>query len=230
MGEDGVAMPLLDRLGEGVAELGRQRRVVGKFRAFDRRLKPHLRRRQQHRELRPGQAQILLRAAEQFLVAVEALDGAVEAAALLQDFDDPDQLRQGARAAALGDRQRQRLQAVVLEHQSGDVVGHLGEQRVALLEAEPSLRHLAVQRDLDVDLVVRAIDAGTVVDEVGVDPPALPAELDPRRLGDAEIGALADRLDAKIGGVDADGVVAGVADFLLAFASRFHIGADAAEP
>ena len=48
-----------------------------------------------------------------------------------------------ARAAALGDRQRQRLQPVVLEHDLGDVVGHLGEQQVALLEAEPALDHLA---------------------------------------------------------------------------------------
>jgi hypothetical protein len=65
-----------------------------------------------------------------------------------------------ARAAALGDRQRQRLQPVVLEHQRGDLVGHLGEQQVALLEPEPALDHLPVERDLDVDLIIRTIDAG----------------------------------------------------------------------
>ena len=108
-----------------------------KLRAFDRRLQPHLGGREQHRQLGPGQAEILLGAAEQFLVAVEPLDRAVEPAALLEDLDHPDQLRQRPRAAALGDRQRQRLQPVVLEHERGDVVGHLGEQRVALLEAEP---------------------------------------------------------------------------------------------
>ena len=95
---------------------------------------------------------------------------------------------------------------------------------------EPAFEHLAVQRDLDVDLVVRAIDAGRIVDEVGVDPAAMLAELDPRGLGDAEIGALADRLDLEVRGVDADRVVAGIADLLLAFGARLHIGADAAEP
>ena len=174
--------------------------------------------------------EILLAAAEQLLVAVEPLDGAVEAAALLEDLDDADQLRQRPRAAALGDRQRQSLQPVVLEHDLADLFGHLGEQAVALFEFEPAFRHLAVERDLDVDLIVRAIDAGRIVDEVGVDAPALPAELDPGRLGDAEIGALADRLDAQVGGVDSDRVVGGVADLLLAFRLGLHIGADAAEP
>ena len=58
-----------------------------------------------------------------------------------------------------------------------------------------------------------------IVDEVGVDPAAVLAELDPRRLGDAEIGALADRLDAKLGGVDPDRVVAGIADLGVALAA-----------
>ena len=172
MGEDGVAVPLAHRPGEGVAELGRQRRIVGEFRRLDRRLQPHLGGRQQDRQLGPGQPQILLGAAEQLLVAVQPLDRAVELAALLEDLDDADELRQRPRAAPLGDRQRQRLQPIVLEHEPGDLVGHLGEQQVALLELEPPLGHLAVQRDLDVDLIVRAIDAGAIVDEVGVDPPA----------------------------------------------------------
>ena len=112
----------------------------------------------------------------------------------------------------LGDRQSERLQAIVLEHDRGDLVGHLGEQQIALLQLEPALDHLAVERDLDVDLIVRAIDAGAIVDEVGVDPAAVPAELDPAGLGDGEIGALADRLDPELGGVDPDRVVAGIAD------------------
>ena len=120
--------------------------------------------------------------------------------------------------AALGDRQGQRLQPIVLEHDRGDLVGHLGEEQVALLEREPPLGHLAVQRDLDVDLVVRAVDAGRIVDEVGVDPAAALRELDPAGLGDGEVGALADRLDAQLGGVDPDRVVAGIADLGLALA------------
>ena len=77
------------------------------------------------------------------------------------NLDHADQLRQRPRAAALGDRQGQRLQPVVLQHERRDLVGHLGEQaRCASSKLQPALDHLAVQRDLDVDLIVRAIDAG----------------------------------------------------------------------
>ena len=56
------------------------------------------------------------------------------------------------------------------------------------------------------------------------------AELDPAGLGDGEVGALADRLDAQLGGVDPDRVVAGIADLGMALAARLDVGADAAEP
>jgi hypothetical protein len=54
-------------------------------------------------------------------------------------------------------------------------------------QRQPPFPHLPVERDLDVHLLVRAIDAGAVVDEVGVDPAAALGELDPRRLGDARL-------------------------------------------
>ena len=170
--EDGVALALLHRLREGVAQFGRQRRILGDLAGLERRLQRHFRGGEEDGELGPGEAAILLRPAHQLLVRFEALDGAVEAAAFLEHLDRPDQRRQAGGAAALGDRQGQSLQAIVLEHELGDLVGHLGEQGVAVVEAEPAFRHLAVERDLDVDLVVRAVDAGRIVDEVGVDPPA----------------------------------------------------------
>ncbi len=56
------------------------------------------------------------------------------------------------------------------------------------------------------------VDAGRIVDDVGVDacrPPS--AALDAAALGEAEIGALADHLGAQVVGVDAHGVVGAVA-------------------
>ena len=44
---------------------------------------------------------------------------------------------------------------------------------------------IAVEQDLDVDLVVAAVDAGRVVDRVGVDEPAAERVLDPPALGEA---------------------------------------------
>ena len=149
----------------------------------------------------------------------EALDRAVEPAALLEHLDRPEQRRKAGGAAALGDRQGQGLEAVVLEHDRGDLVGHLGEQGVAVLEREPALGHLAVQRDLDVDLIVRAVDAGAELSmkSVLIRPPAAANSIR-AGLGDGEVGALADRLGAKLGAVDPDRVVAGIADLGVALA------------
>ena len=69
-----------------------------------------------------------------------------------------------------------------------------------------------VEQDLDVDLVVAAVDAGRVVDGVGVDQPAGEGVLDAAALGEPEVAALADHPAAQLGAVDAHGVVGAVAD------------------
>ena len=56
-----------------------------------------------------------------------------------------------------------------LQDVRGHVVGHVGEQLVALLDGQVAGGHHGVDEDLDVDLVVGAVDAGRVVDGVGVD-------------------------------------------------------------
>ena len=48
------------------------------------------------------------------------------------------------------------------------------------------------EQDLQVDLVIRAVDAGRVVDRVGVDAPAAVRVLDAAALGEAQVPALAD--------------------------------------
>ncbi len=92
------------------------------------------------------------------------------------------------------------------------------------------LLHRRAQQDLDVDLVVRGVDAGRVVDEVGIDAPARQRVLDAAELGDAEIGALADHAGAHLAPVDAQRVVGAVADLGMRLAVRLDVGADAAEP
>ena len=70
--------------------------------------------------------------------------------------------------------------------------------RVAVVRSEAPAALGDAQRDLDVDLVVGGVDAGRVVDGVGVEPDAAPRRLDPAELGAAEIGALADHLGAQL--------------------------------
>ena len=107
---------------------------------------------------------------------------------------------------------RQRLRTVVVEHQVGDLVGHLRQQLVALLDRHRAFGHHRAEQDLDVDLVVAAVDAGGVVDGVGVDEPAVQRVLDAAALGQAEVAALADHPAAQLGAVDAQAVVGPIAD------------------
>ena len=76
------------------------------------------------------------------------------------------------RAEVTSDGQRRVLRVVVAEDGDRDLVGHLPEQRGAAVGLELARVDHPVQRDLDVDLVVGGVDAGGVVDGVGVHPPA----------------------------------------------------------
>ena len=64
--------------------------------------------------------------------------------------------------------------------------------------------HERVEQDLDVDFDVRGVDAGGVVDEVGVEPAAGQRVLDAAALREAEVAAFADDLGAQLRAVDAD--------------------------
>ncbi len=91
-----------------------------------------------------------------------------------------------------------------------DILGDLGEQLVALGVAQLPAPHGEVEQDLQVDLVVRAVDARRVVDEVGVDQPALAAVaadvgvLDARAMGEAEVAALPHDPRPDLATIDAD--------------------------
>ena len=87
-----------------------------------------------------------------------------------------------------------------------------------------------VEQDLDVDLVVRGVDAGGVVDGVGVDVAAAQRVLDARLLREAEVRALADDAHAQLVGVDAERVVGAVACGGVILVARLDVRADAAEP
>ena len=131
---------------------------------------------------------------------------------------------------ATGDHQAERLGAVVLEHQLGDLVGHLEEELVALVGGQLASGHHVAEQDLDVDLVVAAIDTGRVVDRVGVDQAIGECVLDAAELREPEVPALGDHPAAQLRTVDPEGVVGAVADVGVGLAARLHVGPDAAVP
>ncbi len=122
------------------------------------------------------------------------------------------------------------LQVVVVEHLRAHVVRELGEQRVPRLRRDPSALDGQVDQDLEVDLVVRAVDPGGVVDRVRVDAPARERVLDAPGLRGAEVAALGDDAHAQLAAVDADRVVRAIADRVVRLVARLHEGADAAVP
>jgi hypothetical protein len=86
------------------------------------------------------------------------------------------------------------------------------------------------QKDLEVDLVVRAVDARRVVDEVGVDASAPGRVLDPRAAREAEVAALPHDAAAQLAGVDPDRVGRPVVRVPVALHGRLDHRADTAVP
>ncbi len=185
---------------------------------------------QQHRQLRTGQALATHLARGQFGIGRQELDLAIEQALLLQRADEVLLGTQALDAHPLHQADGLVLAVVVHQHQPGDLVGHRRQQLVALFDGELLGAHHVVEQDLDVDLVVGGINAGGVVDEVGVEQHAVMRGLDAAELGHAQVAALAHDLAAQLAAVDAQAVVGAVADIGVALAGRLYVGADAAVP
>jgi hypothetical protein len=133
-------------------------------------------------------------------------------------------------ALATSDGQRQSLRTVVVEHEFADLVGHLCEHVVALLHSERALCHRGAERDLDVHLVVAAVDAGGVVDGVGVDQPARQRVFHAAALGEAEVATLPHHLAPQFSTVHPQRIIGAVAHFGVRLGGGFHVRADAAVP
>ena len=125
---------------------------------------------------------------------------------------------------------RQVLAVIVEQHQALDLVGHVDQQFIALFQGELALLDGSVQQDLDVDLVIGGVDAGRVVDEVGVEQAAGLGKLDAPALGETQISTFADDPAAQLPAIDAQRVVAAIAAFAVAFRGGLDIDADAAVP
>ena len=120
------------------------------------------------------------------------------------------------------------LVLVVGQHQLTDLVGHRQQQLGAIVGVHFARGDQRVDQDLDVDLVVGAVDARGVVQRVGVDPAAGQIELDAAARRHAEVAAFADHLGAHLISVDAHRIVGAVTDVGVGFGLGLDVGADAA--
>ncbi len=240
LGADDLALQAMAAHGLAVL-LGQQRRegglhlagevVVVRHQGFEQRfLEVDLAVGDQHRQLGTGQTLAVGEALVEFLVAGQELQGTVQLAGGFESGDQALVLADALAGAALGQGEGLGLLVVVAEHQVGDGVGHLRQQGVALLAGHVAGRDDLTQQDLDVHLVVGAVHATGVVDEVGVAGTAGEAEFHAAELGHAQVAALAHHLGAQFAAVHAQGVVGLVADVGVAFLAGLDVGADTAVP
>ena len=149
---------------------------------------------EQHRALRRSEAGLRRLARSQLLVGRQKFDCAVELADLFQVFDEADL---GIQRHPFAHAQRLRLEIIVAQNQHTDFVGHFREQLVALFAAHSSFGDHRIEQYLDVDLVVRAVDAGGIVNRVGVDLAAVQRVFDAPELGETEISSFGNHLATK---------------------------------
>ncbi len=185
--------------------------------------------RDEHREQVSRQALAGREPTTQLLVGWDVLGRAIER--LLVEIRQQIEERLAVLAAAQPlHRQQRALQVVVLHARRADLLRELAQQRVAALARDHARLHERREQDLEVDLVIAAVDAGRVVDRVGVAAPAVQRVLGARALRDREVRAFADDLRAQLDRVDAHVVVDLVADLAVRLAARLDVRADAAEP
>ena len=116
------------------------------------------------------------------------------------------------------------------EHHPCDFIGHVVEALIPLFAGHVSIADDAVQKDLDVDFVVRAVDAGGIVDGIRVDPASVLRELDSSRLRAAEIAAFSDDLAAQFVSVHPQRIIRPVVHFCMGFGARLDIGSNSPVP
>ena len=148
-----------------------------------------------------------------------------------EQLDRPDLAGKRLRTAGFGDRQRQALQPVVLEHDLGDFVGHPGQQAVALRSNDSCPRRISRLSGILMltSLSEQSTPAQLSMKSVLMRPPRTANSIRPR-LGDGEVGAFADDLGADFVGVGPKRIVGRVADVGLGLGRRLDVRADAAEP
>ena len=220
--------PLPHRAGEvghqPVGEVGVLRQVGGQHPLLQRDLGVG----EQDGQLGAGEARPAGDPLGHLVAARQVLQLPVQEACLLEP-PHPDLVLAGQlRRPGLAVRQGQVLVGVVTEDELGHLVGHRGQQRVPLFGTQLSCGQRIGQQDLEVHLVVGRVDAGGVVDEVGVDPAPRGGVLDPAALGPAKVAALDRAPGADLAAVHPDRIVGPVAHLGAGLGRALHIGSDAA--
>ena len=185
---------------------------------------------QQHAKFRAGKALMARLALGDLDVGRQRFHLTVEQAFGFQRADKMRVRAQAVHGHVLHHRYRLVLPVIVRQHKTPNFVGHRSELRIALIEGQFAALDRVVEQDLDVDLMVRGVDACGIVDEVGVEQHMMLRCFDAAFLRETEVAPLADHLAAQLLAVDAQRIVRTVTDVGIALALGFDVGADTAVP
>src|SRR5712691_4466291 len=129
-------------------------------------------------------------------------------------------------AAALLYTEQECLVAIISQDAARRIFGHRGELAVTLVEAEITTSEHRLQQDLEIYLVVGHVNAGGIVDRVGVDPAAPQGVFNASFLGQAEIAAFDHNFATEFTGWDSTGVGRMVAHLCVGFVTGADVGPD----
>ena len=189
-----------------------------------------LRPREQGAQLRAGKALPCGHSTIHLSGRRHGVDDAIKMARLLE-FAHPgfqDSRSRPGRAHRIG--QREVLRTVVPQYQGSDVVSHGRQEFVAFLGAEAAGSHFGIKQDLDVDLMIRGVDAGRIVDEIGVDSATVSGVFDATCLRPSQVSAFASSPGPHLLGRDANRIIGSVADLGVGLTRGAYVGSDSAVP
>ena len=183
---------------------------------------------QQHRVFRCTQTCLVCLAPGDFLVGRQEFDGPVQVPITLQPLQQALLAVEQVLRSVRGNVKRLCLVVVVGQHQQADLIGHGSQQVVALLQGQVTGLDHAAEQDLDIDLMIRAIDPSRIVDCIGIDQATLLRKLDAAVLRATQVAAFCQHLAAQFVTVDAKRITRLVTDLGVTLKSRLDVGADAA--
>ena len=227
---DGSTEPLAQRGREIGPQCRCQVGVVGHVRRHQQVDVGELRIGQQHGELGSGEPAAHGLALSDLLVGGQELERPVDPAVGLERMEVASVHVHHGKGLFAGNGKGERLRHVVGQHHVPHVVGHRHQEFIACLGGERSRCHGRREKDLDVHLVVAAIDARGVVDGIGVDESTGQRVFDAPALGEPQVAALGHHATAQVGTIHTHRIVGTIAHLGVRLGGGLHVGADSTVP
>ncbi len=146
---------------------------------------------EQDRNFRPCQAQIRRNATRDFLFVRQKFYFPIKKGSTFEAAHEAILAVKQTVRPCLRRRDGLGLLVIVTQNKCSHFFGHAAQKLVSLLHRHIATLHDIAENNFYVDLMVGAIDARRIVDEVGIDPPPRHSKLDPPKLRRPEVGPLA---------------------------------------